>query len=398
VDNSFRPWGEVIKAHREAMGLTQKELGDAAGYGKGADVAISRIESGQTRPRRERLEAIAKRLGLSLKDLDEHALAQTGPGATSYRTGLPLSEARLAGGVAGSAGAGLASGRKSELSQRASLIEQEIVRRESALKEATKAFNGAHDRAQAQYLATFIDVSQRLVDAPTWPDLSGEVQARGWARAMQSAAGAIEDDRFLFDLLKGMTASQSSAAGDAVDSGLLAAGLAPGLSAVSRALGSRAGASGSNSLGLGSVVGPALLVSLGVLALRSRQDRRKHQELSEKYAYIESELDGSREVFDAVVDLLRRVTETLEYIAVHGGHALARWRGRLPDGPLHWNSLEESDRAAYGGFVTVTACQLTLISINVDGLLESRGAERVSRIAAADEVLSQVQETVSLHV
>src|SRR5688500_16247477 len=63
--------GLAIKRPREKPDhkITQQELGNAAGYKAGAAVSISRIESGRSRPKAERLERIANGLGVSVEEL-----------------------------------------------------------------------------------------------------------------------------------------------------------------------------------------------------------------------------------------------------------------------------------------------------------------------------------------
>lgn len=73
--------GQFIRRSRRALGLTQEELANRIGHGV-RQAEVSRLEHDRIEfPRRERLEAIAAALGVSLGDLliatgwldDEHA-------------------------------------------------------------------------------------------------------------------------------------------------------------------------------------------------------------------------------------------------------------------------------------------------------------------------------------
>lgn len=56
--------GEAIKTRRIALGMTQHDLGQVAGYGDNARATISRIESGKRSPSLGSLLDIADALGV----------------------------------------------------------------------------------------------------------------------------------------------------------------------------------------------------------------------------------------------------------------------------------------------------------------------------------------------
>lgn len=58
--------GNKIKAYRKAAGLTQTELGAAAGIRKSA---VSMIENGVTEPSLKTLKAFSSRLGVPIEEL-----------------------------------------------------------------------------------------------------------------------------------------------------------------------------------------------------------------------------------------------------------------------------------------------------------------------------------------
>src|SRR4051812_145516 len=75
-DYSKEALGQVVRGLREHKGVTQEELGRVAGYGTGAGVSISRLESGILRPSRERLAGIARALGLKPEELEDRVARQ----------------------------------------------------------------------------------------------------------------------------------------------------------------------------------------------------------------------------------------------------------------------------------------------------------------------------------
>ena len=94
------------------------------------------------------------------------------------------------------------------------------------------------------------------------------------------------------------------------------------------------------------------------------------------------------------MDILPRATKTLDYIDLHAGHALKRWESRLGPRPLHWSAMSSDDQKCYQEFIDISASQLAVVTINVQGLMVSRGEDREVLIEFADEVLKQAQSTV----
>ncbi len=81
----YRRIGERIRHARLRVGLTQPELAEFLGVSKGI---ISRWETGLARPSLDRLEPLARRLGLSIEELLGFAVAE---GAGAYRArSLPV--------------------------------------------------------------------------------------------------------------------------------------------------------------------------------------------------------------------------------------------------------------------------------------------------------------------
>jgi hypothetical protein len=54
--------------------------------------------------------------------------------------------------------------------------------------------------------------------------------------------------------------------------------------------------------------------------------------------------------------------------------------------------MEVDQRLRYEDFIDISASQLSLVSINVHGLMASRGEEREEQIKLAKEVVKQAQQ------
>ena len=56
--------------------------------------------------------------------------------------------------------------------------------------------------------------------------------------------------------------------------------------------------------------------------------------------------------------------------------------------------MSHDDKKRYQEFIDISASQLTVVTVNVQGLMVSRGEDRDVLIEFADEVLKQAQATV----
>ncbi|MGC4109616.1 MAG: hypothetical protein QM747_04150 [Nocardioides sp.] len=109
----------------------------------------------------------------------------------------------------------------------------------------------------------------------------------------------------------------------------------------------------------------------------------------------DAEIAATKPGFDALVQILPRATSTLDYIAVHAGHALERWASQLAPRPTQWNFLSEGEKARYQEFVEIAAHgSFAVVTINVQHLMTLRGDERERLIDFANEVLGQAQNVV----
>ena len=159
-----------------------------------------------------------------------------------------------------------------------------------------------------------------------------------------------------------------------------------------------AGVAGGTMVLAGIVAAPAAILFAGGLLWMAKRNRKQQQELAAQLDEAEAQLAATSPGFRALQDILPRASETLDYIATHAGHALNRWEDQLGPGSMTWDSLGQADQQRYQDFIDIAAAQLTIVTINVQGLLTTRGSDRDQLIQLADEVLTQSQDAVKAHV
>lgn len=393
--------GLTVREHRERLGLTQDVLGTKAGYGSGAAVSISRIENGLTRPSPERFEGIAAALGLAPSELEREAAERT----------ARLGEERRAGSESE------APETSERLRQRAKRIQREVERRTAAITKLGDEFNHAHDRARDEFFMGFISTAESVSGAPQ-PDPSvlidedgadpeAEAQYRikftsyGVAHVLAggaggAAAGAAVGGAAAYGTFMAAVSFGTASTGAAISglSGAAATNAAMALLGGGTLAAGGAGVAGGAALLTGLVVAPALLLSIGGLLWMVKRTRKQQQELAEKLNEADQELEATKRSFDAVVDVLSRATDTLNYVAVHATHALRRWLSRLDSDQLNWKSFNAEEQQRYHDFVEICACVLAVVTINVQEIMTSRGEERERLIEVADEVLTQTRSRI----
>lgn len=393
--------GAVIRECREARSLTQTELGEQAGYRLGAAVSISRIESGRTRPGPEKFEGIARALGLSHVRLERLAERRT------------TAHDEAAGGEVKSVS-------DEGVKQRAQRIQQESERRTALITEVAEAFNAAHDRARDDFFMKFVDIAGQIdgAEAPESADLlveaaddadsaqnTAEYRLRftsyGVAKALAGgagagAAGAAVGGAAAYGTFMTAVAVGSASTGTAIAglSGVAASNAALALLGGGTLAAGGAGVAGGVALLAGIVAAPALVLTVGGLVWMVRRNRKQQQELIARLDEAEQKLDLTRAGFEACTDILPRATKTLDYVAVHAGHAVARWESRLAPRPLEWNSMSDDDKRRYRDFIDVAASQLSVVTINVQELMTLPAEKLEEQVQLADEVLRQAQDKI----
>ena len=396
--------GRVIRDLRTAKGMTQDDLGSAAGYGAGAGVSISRIESGLTRPSVRRFAGIALALGLTPAQLESVAERQTN---------------ELPGHHEGTGGKAASSTGQEGLEDRANRTREEIERRERVTGELLSAFHDARDRAFSGFFDHLREIASEVVGAEQ-PDPE---KLRG------APIGAQEPDR------ASRLPPTPPGAADSFVKGAngVVAGMAPGVGrgtahvtfeavkALGRAStgaptselhgvaqfnaarsilggGTRAsggfGVAGGTKVLTGIKVGAAVLFAISPMVVSAMRSRKQRQEFVTMLDELDAEISASRRGVDALVDILPRATTVLDEIAVHGGRALDKWEAQLGPLPRTWDSLGPARVERYQDFVKIADCLLDVVEISVPELMESSGAERERLIEGADTVLNQSEDIV----
>lgn len=341
--------GELVSRLRKAEGLTQEELGRAAGYRTGAGVAISRLESGQVTPRPDRLDRIAKALNVDTATLESSVPAKA------------------------AAGRGLDGHSSESLEARRAQIHAAVAHRKSQVAKLSDALYRAREQSVEKFLDEFSDVATRvggLALADASPSL---------ARPVVMAPGE--------EALKVITASPPDLMSQwqvpAFTSMLVARPWAnSGASMLSRS---------SQALAL-TALATAPIVALGLFELNKRT-RTYQRELAEQLEQAEGELAASQPGIDAFASHSARATDLFNYIAIHAGHALTRWSTQLVasfgDGDTVTQELTPEDQQRLSDFGVIAAAHMAVANLGLERLLATR------EIDVLEEIIAQVDETLS---
>ncbi len=400
ADYSKEALGQVVRGLRERRGTTQEELGREAGYGTGAGVSISRLESGILRPGSERLAGIAKALDLKPEELEDQAAKQTADGD---------------GAVASDGGA--ASRGSRDLKERVRHLEHEIGERTTVITNLGEEFNKQHDRARDEFFMRFVEIAERVDGAPqpdpthfsdddaTDPDAVAAYRLKSNATGVGSllaggaggaAAGAAVGSAAAYGTFVAAASFGTASTGAAISglSGVAATNATLALLGGGTLAAGGAGIAGGTMLLASVVAAPMVVLFAGGLVWMARRNRKQQQELAAQLDEAEAQLAATEPGYTALQEILPRASEALDYIATHAGHALNRWEGQLGPEPMTWDSLGQADQQRYQSFVDVAAAQLTIVTINVQGVLTTDGSAQDDLIRLADEVLTQSQDAV----
>lgn len=397
-DYSLEALGQVVKRLRRERGLTQEELGTRAEYQGGAGVSISRLENGRLEPTPERFAGIAVALGVSKDELERRASQETTAHQRGAGEDIRTQEDRIA----------------------------EIVRASERRKQIApelNAFNEASERAEHAFLMRFRDVAARVSGAPA-PDPAQLAESED-AEIDEVKAEAAYQIQFTH---YGVSRALAEPAGDAAVGGAIggaaaylafteavALGTAPLGATVPRLAGAAAALNGLRAaMGVGrsanrvgrTPVGMNLLAGVAVgtvvAAILDRQAtakrNRKQQESAAKLAAAEADIAANQANVEALLDIIPRATEVLDYIAVHAGHALTRWVAQIGEDTVHWQKLGENEQQRYQDFVAVAAAQLAVVTIDLQELATSRASELEPAAALADQILIQSQRAITSRV
>jgi transcriptional regulator with XRE-family HTH domain len=401
MEYSSEALGSAIRSRRQECGLSQETLGREAGYGAGAGVAISRIESGLTRPSGERLMQIAK------------ALETTG--ASLILEAKLLDEADQQGD--GRSSVGLSTRDRFER------VEKRLQERVETVERLGNSVNANQIKARDEFFLPFVEVANQIEDAPAVDqpdpgsdggfDRDGREQpsARVQYRVRLARAGLADA---LKGGLRGGVAGAGVGGGAAFATFSLAA--AYGTASTGTAIAGLAGAAASNAtfalIGGGSlaagglgiaggtailsaiVAGPAALLAMGGAAIWLHKKRGK---ATEQLMQAEQQLEHTEDRYQAMVTMLKRSDTVLEQIAVFAVRALRKWQQSLPVArPVAWGDLTVQQQQSYEDFLSIAACHLSVASIKPetfmaeDSPLDDLVRESSAVLDDADRVLQAV--------
>lgn len=409
TDYSGEGLGRAIRTRREAMGLTQQELGRKAGYRAGAGVSISRIETGGMRPSPAKLANIAEALGMKQRSLEAAARLCTEELAARRRTSNADADHDAANEVS--------------LRERVERLNQALVHRHATVSELADAFNTAHDSARDAFFLPFVVTAGRVAGAPEPPapeGLTEEHMADEGAIAQTAAAYRLQAmasgvyaglERFAAGAAAGAAAGVAAYATFTAASALGAASTA--ISGLTGAAATNAtwallgggslaagglGMAGGTAVLAGIVALPAAAAALGGYLLMSRRSKQKRAALLEALDAAEDQLGQTQPGFDALVHALSSATDIMTYIAVHGGHACQRWIAGLGLEPIPWDELTDEQRQTYERFFEIAGCQLAVANIDLGTFMTERGHRLKAFSRATDEVLNQAKQTIEEYV
>lgn len=401
-DFSAEAMGLVIREHRQAQTppRTQEELAKEAEYGKGGAVSISRIERGLVSPSERRLVAIALALHLPPEQLRQEAKNLTAS-LVSERGQRP---ARLREQVA-------------ETKERHATINEIVAGRSRTTQELGEAFNKVYDDARDNFFMAFVRLAESISGAPE-PEKPNEQElesrsempaaihvgamSAGIANAIRGAAaggavGAAAGGAAAYGAFTAAAMFGTASTGTAISalSGVAASNAALAFLGGGTLAAGGAGMAGGALLLTGMVAAPiAALAAAGFYVLKQRRSRKEEERLRAEIEAAEKALDQSQQGFNAMTDVLERAAEIMEYVSVHGTHALEKWRRNLPPEPRDWEELGHDGQERYKEFLTLAACFLTVSSINISALLTAAPKPLREMERVIDETLGYASRTI----
>lgn len=377
--------GAAVRELRREKGWTQEKLGREAGYRSGAGVSISRLETGLLSPDDERLALLAQALGISIGDLARRA-------AKAGKSPSPDSPTAV--------------------KQRLERVQRELDRRTELATSLSAAFLDAHERANAAFLLPFLTVAGRVESAGR--SLPRDDHQPNADELASEAGYGIEFTKFGVARTIAERGVNLTTAPDLADAAAYAAFTAAVAGAAASALGAYPHPSGAVSRGLvraigvswgpmrrrtspvgALAVGSAVAAGMAAALLAQQRNRKQLQrDISKALDEAEAELAENQLNVDELSALMPEATDLLGYIAVHAGHAFARWEAKLnPE-----RSLSSDERQRFDDFVEIAAAELSVASLDFEELMTLRGDDFQRASALARETLSQAREIVTSRV
>lgn len=387
MTGSESAFGQVVRDLRREQGLTQGALGVAAGYQGGAGVTVSRIENGLLEPSADRLEGIARALGLTSRDLLDLVTARAASAREQSSNGIESFDDRIA-------------------------AIQEVNERRKSLATTYRAYTEAGAAADSSFLSPFRAIAARIEGIEVEEAPHAEDGAGGDSNARAEASCQLRLTTYGVKEALARSSRIGSAAGASFDSfaeavalstvaaGAASASVTSAMSGLGTALNVASSLRGARSTSwlavAGGVVAGAFVAAL--TASGAKRTRKQRQVLDEELIKVEEQIADTQPSLDALLEVLPAATKTLNYIAVHAGHALHRWDVVGASGRGDWRNLDDLDRSQYEAFAEIAAAQVAVQTISVRDLAESRGQELDRTKLLVDEVLTQSWERVTQQV
>jgi hypothetical protein len=396
--------GLEIRDRRKAVAprMSQEELGRRAEYGKGAAVSISRIEHGLMSPGDLRLAGIASALGMTPEQLRDEAVRRT---------------QSLAAERGGQEAPKKFRERVADTKARHAAVAMKVGERTKITQELGEVFNEVHDVARDQFFMRFVELGETIqgapeADMPSDEDLepSGKAPAAARVEAMTAgiatairgaatggAAGAAAGGAAAYGAFTAVAMFGTASTGAAISTltGVAASNATLAILGGGTLAAGGAGMAGGALLLTGMVAAPAAaLAAAGFYMVKQRRTKQEEERLRHEVASAEMSLNQSQAGFDAMADTLQRAAILIEYVSVHGAHALSKWQDLLPAEPRQWDDLGEEGRTRYNEFLTVAGCLMAISSINVGALLTATPDELPEMVKAIDGTLRYADRTV----
>ncbi|MFF8594361.1 hypothetical protein ACF061_23500 [Streptomyces sp. NPDC015220] len=296
-------------------------------------------------------------------------------------------------------------------------INEKVAQRSKTTQELGEAFNCVHDAARDGFFLRFVGLAESISGAPEPKgpsqeeiEKTGEIptairieaMSAGIANAIRGAAavgaaGAVAGGAAAYGAFTAAALFGTASTGTAIStlSGVAATNATLALLGGGTLAAGGAGMAGGILLLTGMVAAPAAaLAAAGFYVLRQRRNKKEEERLRTEVEAAQAALDQSQQGFDAMIDVLHRATAIMEYVSVHGTHALEKWGANLPPEPRDWDSLAHERQERYKEFLTVAGCLLAVSSINVSALLTAEPDALREMDKAVDETLRYADRTI----
>jgi hypothetical protein len=128
------------------------------------------------------------------------------------------------------------------------------------------------------------------------------------------------------------------------------------------------------------------------------RSRRRQEELEARIGEIEAQVESTQPGIDALLEVLPRTTQLLDYISIHGSHAFTRWEQVLGSGSLQWEELDPQVQERYRQFERIAAAQIAVSNLNIQELYASRDEELERALERVRALLEEAQHIVVEYV